>query len=106
MPYMILISGFSGMTMLVFSRFFTATTRCTKRPHRSSGSMKTQRGVLPLIESLSKHRESLILADPKGELYTRTRALLQERGYRVWVLNLRSPWQGQRFSSTAASTAD
>lgn len=64
----------------------------------SSGSMKTQRGVLPLIESLSKHGESLILSDPKGELYTRTRAMLQERGYRIWVLNLRSPWQGLRWN--------
>ena len=29
LPYMILISGFSGMTMLVFSRFFTDTTPLT-----------------------------------------------------------------------------
>lgn len=37
-----------------------------------SGTGKTRRGIIPLILANFKHRESMVIADPKGEIYTNT----------------------------------
>jgi len=55
----------------------------------STGSMKTRRGVMPLINTIAMAGESFIATDPKGELHHRTSGLLAARGYNTIVLNFR-----------------
>lgn len=55
----------------------------------ASGFKKSICVFMPLIGSLSSAGESMVILDPKGELYTRTAALLKSRGYKIIVLNFR-----------------
>ena len=64
----------------------------------SSGSGKTQMIVLPLVKSLAKHDESMIITDPKGEIYEKTSKMLKERGYNVVLLNFRDPQKGSGWN--------
>lgn len=64
----------------------------------STGSGKTQIIVLPLVESLAKHDESMIITDPKGEIYEKTSEMLKELGYNVVVLNFRNPQEGSGWN--------
>lgn len=64
----------------------------------STGSGKTQTMVLPLVESLAKHGESMIVTDPKGEIYEKTAQMLKNRGYNVVVLNFRDPQKGSSWN--------
>lgn len=64
----------------------------------STGSGKTQSFVLPLINILAKHDESMIITDPKGELYQLAANMLRAKGYNVIVVNLRDPQKGSRWN--------
>jgi len=64
----------------------------------TTGSGKTRRLVHPLIRILAKKGESIIVTDPKGELYDENTSFLIERGYRIIVLNLRNPQQGNAWN--------
>lgn len=64
----------------------------------SSGSGKTQMMVLPMVKSLAKHDESMIVTDPKGEIYEKTSKMLRERGYNVVLLNFRNPQNGSGWN--------
>jgi len=64
----------------------------------ATGSGKTQITILPLVESLAKHDESMIVTDPKGEIYEKTSEMLKKRGYNVVVLNFRNPQQGSGWN--------
>ena len=55
----------------------------------ASGFKKSICTFMPLIGSLSYAGESMVILDPKGELYSRTAALLKALGYRIIVLNFR-----------------
>lgn len=55
----------------------------------ASGFKKSICAFMPLIGSLSYAGESMVILDPKGELYSRTAALLKVLGYRTIVLNFR-----------------
>lgn len=59
-----------------------------------SGCGKTRRVILPTIRLLSKARESMVISDPKGELYRTTSGSLRKLGYNVQVLNFRNPARG------------
>lgn len=61
-------------------------------------SGKTRRLVFPTIYQLSHANESMILTDPKGELYTRTASFLQNKGYNVICLDFRNPGWGNRWN--------
>ena len=56
-----------------------------------TGSGKTQNLVLPTININSKSidKPSMIITDPKGELYQEQKTLLTTQGYQVLALNLR-----------------
>mgnify|MGYP001202350679 FL=1 len=54
----------------------------------ATGSGKTVIVAKPMIKLLAKHNESMILTDPKGELYEETAALLKDEGYNIVTLNL------------------
>ena len=59
----------------------------------TTGSGKTIRFVIPTMQFLARSalRPSLVVTDPKGELYFNQSKLYQERGYDVLTLNLREP---------------
>lgn len=63
-----------------------------------TGCGKTRRIIMPSIVMLSKTGESMVISDPKGELYKHTSNILRERGYEVQVLNFRVPRRGNRWN--------
>lgn len=60
----------------------------------ATGSGKTQTVIFPTVEVLAKKRESMIITDPKGEIYEKTSNMLRDKGYNVLVLNFRDPQEG------------
>ncbi|MBR1416304.1 MAG: type IV secretory system conjugative DNA transfer family protein [Bacilli bacterium] len=64
----------------------------------SSGSGKTRCVVKPLVNVLAKHGESMIVTDPKGELYQDCAEHLKELGYNVIILNFREPAKGSAWN--------
>ena len=64
----------------------------------STGAGKTQVAIFPLVHSLAKHDESMIITDPKGEIYDETSEMLRKRGYNVVLLNLRDPQKGSGWN--------
>ncbi len=64
----------------------------------SSGSGKSRCIVKPLVNLLAKKGESMIITDPKGELYTSAANRLKELGYNVIVLNFRDPSHGNAWN--------
>ena len=64
----------------------------------STGAGKTQVAIFPLVHSLAKHDESMIITDPKGEIYETTAEMLKKRGYNVVLLNFRNPQQGSGWN--------
>ena len=64
----------------------------------STGSGKTEMIVKPLIKLLAKKGESMILTDPKGELYEESASMLIEKGYNIILINLRNPEKGNAWN--------
>ena len=64
----------------------------------STGAGKTRRILSPYILSCIMANESILVHDPKGELYYFFIKLLIEHGYKVCVLNLRDPMTGDRYN--------
>ena len=64
----------------------------------ATGSGKTQTVVLPMVHSLAKARESMIITDPKGEIYEKTSNMLRARGYQILLLNFRDPQNGNAWN--------
>ena len=64
----------------------------------ATGSGKTQIVVFPLVQTLAKHDESMIITDPKGEIYETTANMLRERGYNIVILNFRNPQNGNAWN--------
>ena len=67
----------------------------------ATGSGKTQAVVFPLVQCLAKKGESMIITDPKGEIYEQTGTMLRERGYNIILLNFRSPQNGNGWNPMA-----
>ena len=63
-----------------------------------TGSGKTSAVVDPLIYSLCKNGESMVITDPKGEIFKDHAELLKARGYRCIVLNFRNPQLGNAWN--------
>ncbi len=64
----------------------------------STGAGKTQTTVFPMVKNLSKHGESMIITDPKGEIYEDTAEMLKEKGYQIVLLNFRDPQKGNSWN--------
>ena len=64
----------------------------------STGSGKTETVIKPQVKSLAKTGESMIITDPKGEIYEETAEMLKERGYNIFLLNFRDPQQGNAWN--------
>lgn len=63
-----------------------------------TGCGKTRRVIMPMIRLMAKTGQSMVIADPKGELYRNTANALRDKGYKVMVLNFRNPSRGSRWN--------
>lgn len=63
-----------------------------------SGSGKTSALVDPQVYSLCKHGESMVITDPKGEIYRRHANRLKAKGYKLIVINFRDPREGNAWN--------
>ncbi len=64
----------------------------------SSGSMKTIGFLLTNLLELSKYKKSIIVTDPKGEIYRTTSSYFKSIGYTVKVLNLKDMRHSDRWN--------
>lgn len=64
----------------------------------ATGSMKSRAVVKPSVKILGVAGESMIISDPKAEIYTRMAGELKARGYDVLVINLREPAVGNAWN--------
>lgn len=67
----------------------------------ATGSKKTRLLVLPLVHILGYTEESMIITDPKAEVYNRTASMLKNKGYEIIVLNFRNPSTGSCWNPLA-----
>lgn len=72
----------------------------------ASGSMKSRSFVRPNIMQICSMGESMIITDPKGEIFESMSKLLKERGYTVKVLNLVSMTNSDRWNPLDEITDD
>ena len=64
----------------------------------STGSGKTENLVFPMVNLLAKKGESMVITDPKGEIYRKTAKNLESRGYKIIILNFRDPNKGNAWN--------
>ncbi len=64
----------------------------------STGSGKTETIVKPMVNLLAKKGESMVITDPKGEIYKYCASYLKDRGYKIIVLNFREPTRGNSWN--------
>ena len=66
----------------------------------ATGSGKTTTFINPMIQILgeTKAGSSMIMTDPKGELFQTHSQKLKEKGYKVMVLDLRDPYSSYRWN--------
>ncbi len=64
----------------------------------ATGSGKTECVVKPLVNLLSKKGESMVITDPKGEIYEYCGEYLRSQGYRIIILNFREPEKGNAWN--------
>jgi type IV secretion system protein VirD4 len=66
----------------------------------TTGSGKTTTYVSPSIQILSelKNKPSMLISDPKGELFADHSEALKAKGYEVKVLDLRNPYNSVRWN--------
>ena len=66
----------------------------------TTGSGKTTTFINPVVQILShtRNQPSMLLSDPKGELYSLHAKSLRDRGYDVKVLDLRNPYCSIRWN--------
>lgn len=63
-----------------------------------TGSGKTQSYILPSILSIGNSDGSLVINDPKGELYSLTSEYLKSQGYKVYAFDYFEPGAGTCFN--------
>ncbi|MBN4062884.1 MAG: conjugal transfer protein TraG [Alkaliphilus sp.] len=61
-------------------------------------SGKSRRLILPTIYALASSEESMVIGDPKGELYISAKEYLRKEKYKVVSLNLREPAKGNQWN--------
>jgi type IV secretory pathway TraG/TraD family ATPase VirD4 len=66
----------------------------------STGSGKSVTQVIPFCSFLSsaKEKRSAFITDPKGEIFSTTSKMFQDRGYRVLTIDFRHPEQSNKFN--------
>ncbi|MCH4259723.1 MAG: type IV secretory system conjugative DNA transfer family protein [Clostridium tyrobutyricum] len=64
----------------------------------SSRSGKSRKVILETIWNLGKAGESMLLTDPKMELYRKSKKYLERNGYKVIIIDLRKPSQSNKYN--------
>lgn len=64
----------------------------------ATGSLKTRTVVSPCIKVLGYAGESMIINDPKGELFSRHAGTLKKQGYNIVEINFRNPGVGNSWN--------
>lgn len=64
----------------------------------STGSKKSRLIVMPMVRILAAAGESIIITDPKAEIYRRSVSNLIEKGYHVHVINFRNPQDSEGWN--------
>ena len=54
--------------------------------------------VQPMVRILAKKGESMIITDPKGEIYENNAEMLRDKGYNIVLLNFRDPQKGSAWN--------
>lgn len=67
----------------------------------STGSKKSRLVVMPTVRILASSGESMVICDPKGEIYQRTAHYLESSGYHIHAINLREPHKGDGWNMLA-----
>lgn len=67
----------------------------------STGSKKTRLVVMPAVKLLAQAGESMIISDPKAEVYNRTAFEMADMGYQIRVINFRNPSLGDCWNPLA-----
>lgn len=71
----------------------------------STGSKKTRLFAMPMLEIMRRANESVLVTDPKGELYELTAQAFENSGYKVNVINLRDPVHSNSWNPFAMARA-
>lgn len=66
-----------------------------------TASKKSRLVTMPTVRMLGIAKESMIISDPKSEIYNRTAGFLKANGYHILVLNLRDPKYGASWNPLA-----
>lgn len=64
----------------------------------STRSGKDRRVLLPSIWTIAKSGESMVISDPKGDMYLTTKHYLESLGYNIIAMNFRDPTKGNRWN--------
>lgn len=67
----------------------------------STGSKKSRLIAMPLVKILEAAHESMIISDPKSEIFNRTASSLKSNGYEIITINLREPSKGDAWNPLA-----
>lgn len=67
----------------------------------ATGSKKSRLVAMPAVLTLAAAGESMIICDPKAEIYYRTATSLENMGYKISVLNFRNPLHGDAWNILA-----
>jgi type IV secretion system protein VirD4 len=74
----------------------TGDTHCLVIGSTRSG--KSRRTILPTIWTLARAGESMVISDPKGELFKFSSGYLKRLGYEVILIDLRDPYRGNQWN--------
>lgn len=64
----------------------------------STGSGKTQSVILPMLNLSIKAKDSIIINDPKGEIYERIEHYVKKEGYKTIIIDLENPRYGNHWN--------
>ncbi len=67
----------------------------------ATGSKKSRLVIMPSVYIMGSAGESMIVSDPKAEIYGRTSSYLKRMGYNLVVVNLRNPDTGRAWNPLA-----
>lgn len=66
----------------------------------STGSGKSVTQVIPFCSflSIAKNKRSAFITDPKGEIFSTTSKMFQDRGYKIITIDFRNPESSNKFN--------
>lgn len=64
----------------------------------NTGTKKTRNFCIPGVYAIGMAGESMVISDPKGEIYRNTSGFMAHQGYDIRVMNLREPERGAKWN--------